>query len=126
MGRGILAVIVGFMLWGILWVGSNQVLIMALPGVFQPDGSADNTGVLLLLLVLSVVISAVTGYLAALIARQNPTRYVGVLSILLLVVGILVQSQYWNTLPLWYHLGFLALLIPACLFGGRLRLGQFD
>jgi hypothetical protein len=40
--------------------------------------------------------------------------------VLLLVVGIYFQSQYWHVMPLWYHLIFLALLIPMCFVGARL------
>jgi hypothetical protein len=31
-----------------------------------------------------------------------------------------VQASAWSALPLWYHLPFLALLVPACLLGGRM------
>jgi hypothetical protein len=30
----------------------------------------------------------------------------------------------WQLTPVWYHLVFLALLVPAVLYGGRLRAGS--
>jgi hypothetical protein len=39
---------------------------------------------------------------------------------LLLATGLGVQSSAWSQLPVWYHLAFLALLIPGCLGGMRL------
>ena len=43
-----------------------------------------------------------------------------ILGILLLIVGVLVQAMVWNLLPIWYHLIFLILLIPATIAGGKL------
>ena len=43
-----------------------------------------------------------------------------VLGLLLLVVGVGVQAAMWNLMPLWYHLPFLALLLPATLAGAAL------
>jgi hypothetical protein len=42
----------------------------------------------------------------------------------LLAIGILVQSQYWQLLPVWYHVIFLAGLLPVSLLGARLRAGR--
>jgi hypothetical protein len=43
------------------------------------------------------------------------------LGLILLGVGMFVQAQYWYLMPLWYHLAFLLLLVPACMIGSRLR-----
>jgi hypothetical protein len=42
------------------------------------------------------------------------------LAAVLLLVGIFVEIQYWNVMPVWYHLIFLAVLVPATLWGGRI------
>jgi hypothetical protein len=124
MASGILSVVVGFILWGLLWVGSNQVLLRMMPGSFRADGSTSNTGILLALLIISILISIITGYLAALIGQQAPVRSIWILSILVLITGILVQAQYWATIPLWFNVLFLVALIPSTLLGGWLRLGR--
>ena len=38
----------------------------------------------------------------------------------LLVVGVIAQVAYWDTLPVWYHLVFLASLIPMAMAGANL------
>jgi hypothetical protein len=91
-----------------------------MPGLIQEDGRVESAGILLLLIVLSVVFSVVSGYVAALIALTGARGAALGLGLLLLAVGIFVQVQAWDALPLWYHVGFLALLLPGALIGGRL------
>ena len=40
-------------------------------------------------------------------------------AVLLLITGIFVQMSIWALMPAWYHLTFLALLIPVTLVGGK-------
>jgi hypothetical protein len=79
-----------------------------------------DSSVLILSLVRSVIISVVSGYVAALIARENVLS-VWILAILLLLVGLLTQIAYWSYMPLWYHLPFLLLLIPMTILGRKLK-----
>ena len=62
MVRSILSVLSGFVLWTVLWLSSNAALTAALPDAFREDGSTNSTGILVLLLVLSVVYSVIAGY----------------------------------------------------------------
>jgi uncharacterized membrane protein YfhO len=68
-------------------------------------------------LVRSVIVSIMAGFLAAVIARGNRNAPLG-LGILLLAVGVLFEVMAWNYLPWWYHVAFLALLIPMTILGG--------
>lgn len=130
--RIILGIIAGFILWSILWVGSD-----ALFSVISPDWygktSADfqaavaenapftlDSTVLIMLLVKSFIVSIISGFVAALIARENVKSTIG-LGVLLLLFGIFIQSLHWNYMPLWYHIPFLLLLIPMTILGGKLR-----
>jgi hypothetical protein len=122
--RTILAVLVGVIIWTILWIGANAVLAAAMPGAFRPDGSIASNGLLAVILVLSGLISIAAGYSTARLASAHEVNHALALGGVLLLIGIFVQSQYWEVLPLWYHLTFLALLIPAAWLGGKLRLGQ--
>jgi hypothetical protein len=131
MGRIILGVIVGFIVWSVLWVGSDAIF-----SVISPDWgktSADfraavenktpfalGSTVLIILLIKSLIVSIISGYAAAMIARETDKSTL-VLGILLLVFGIFVQAAYWNYMPLWYHIPFLILLIPMTMLGGKLR-----
>ena len=132
MGRIILGIIVGFITWAILWVGSDFVLMAILPDWYGKHHKAlesavnnrtpftSDSVILIIALIRSVIISIISGFLAALIAEENSKSTLG-LGMLLFAFGIFVQSVYWNYAPLWYHVLFLALLIPMTVLGGKLK-----
>ena len=124
MVRNILSVLAGFAVWTVLWLTSNAAVAAALPSAFGEDGATNSAGILVLFLVLSVVFSIVAGYLCVMLAREKPMRLALILGVLLLAVGIFVQIQLWDLMPVWYHLIFLALLIPGVLLGAKRRLGR--
>lgn len=132
MVRIILSVIAGFVIWSVLWVGSDFILMMISPGWYAKQindlDAAAKTGTafmpdsvfFVIALVRSVFVSLISGYLTALSAKENSKSTLG-LGVLLLAFGIFVQSVYWNNAPLWYHLSFLILLIPMTILGGKLK-----
>lgn len=132
MVRIILGIVVGFIVWSILWVGSDQVLISVSRGWYgahqfefekamfnQTLFTADNT-ILIMHLVRSVIISLMAGFIAAFIANENKKTNL-ILGVLLLAFGLFIQIMAWNYLPIWYHFLFLFLLIPVTIAGGKLR-----
>ena len=132
MVRIILGVIVGFIAWSILWLGSDQVLRSASPGWYgahelrfesakinETPFVADSM-MLILHLVRSVIISFMSGFLAAVVANESKKTTL-VLGILLLAFGIYVQFSVWKFIPVWYHFLFLFLLIPITMMGGKLK-----
>jgi len=129
--RIILGVLVGFIVWSILWVGSDQVLVSTLgwyrdhqlgfqKAMFNGEPFQASTTVLIMNLVRSVIVSLISGYLAALVAGENK-RSPLILGIILLLFGIMVEAIAWRYLPIWYHFLFLFLLIPVTIAGGKLR-----
>lgn len=130
--RVVLGVIAGFIAWSILWVGSEQVLSQMSPGWYGAhqdkvalavaNGSSFNsdTTIVMICLIRSIIASLMSGFLAAVIARENSLSP-KILGIVLLLVGITVQFFLWNVFPVWYHAIFLALLIPMSVLGGRLK-----
>lgn len=48
-------------------------------------------------------------------------RGVLMLVIVQLGLGIFAEVSYWNMTPVWYHLTFLVLVVPATVLGGMLR-----
>lgn len=132
MVRIILAVILGFIAWSILWVGSDQVLRNLSPdwygahqssvevAMFNNTPFATDTTITLLSLLRSVIISMMAGFLTAIVAGENKTSTL-ILGILLLLFGLIVQIFAWNYAPVWYHVIFLALLVPMTIVGGKLR-----
>ena len=120
--RIIFAVIAGFLLWGALCVPANAVVAAVFPERFEADGGTFDALMCLLLIAMSVGYSIASGYLVAAIGREDARRAVWGLAIVNLCFGIFVEVSYWNSLPVWYHLVFLALLIPGILLGGKLRM----
>lgn len=128
--RIIIGIIVGFIAWSVLWVGSDAVF-----GVVSPEwkkNSADfqaamanktpftlDSWIFIVLLIKSFIVSIISGFIAAFIARENFKSTFG-LGVLLLVFGIFIQSLSWNYMPLWYHIPFLLMLIPMTILGGRI------
>jgi len=128
----VLGVIAGFVAWSVLWIGSDQVLFMASPGWYaihqddfqlamqNKDPFKPDTTILIMNLVRAVIVSNMSGFLASFIAGEN-RRTPLILGILLLAFGLMVEIMAWNYLPIWYHLVFLALLIPFTILGGKLK-----
>ena len=128
----VLGVIAGFVAWSIIWVGSDQVLVMASSGWYgaHQDAAylalvngepfnADNT-IMLIRLAVSIIATLMSGFLAAFIAGENKLAPL-ILGILLLLVGIAVQASAWNVMPVWFHAIFLVLLLPLSVMGGKLK-----
>jgi hypothetical protein len=128
----VLGVIAGFVAWTVLWLGSDQVLTLASPGwygIHQDDaflalqnGEAfqANSTIMIIRLAVAAIATIMSGFLAAFIANEN-RRTPFALGVLLLIVGIGFQVPAWNVMPIWFHVIFLALLIPLSILGGKLK-----
>jgi hypothetical protein len=115
MSRSILAVVVGYLTWTVVWLGGGAAIRAFWPAGFPEAGPWTATAPLVALLGLSLVCSLAAGLVAARLAPT--TRAVAVMSVLLLLTGIGVQASVWALMPLWFHLAFLALIVPACRVG---------
>lgn len=127
-----LGVIVGFIVWSIVWVGSDALIgtlspdwwgrhSLAIQTAFA-DGSTpphDNM-ISLVMLIKSIFTSLIAGYMAALVAGEY-RRSTMVLGIILVIIGISVEGLTWRMAPAWYHIIFVLLLYPMTVLGGRLR-----
>jgi len=130
--RIILAGIVGFVAWSIMWVGSERVLSIASPswfGVHQiafekatlnKEAYTPDTTILVLNVVRGTIVTIIAGFLTALISREN-RRSTLILGILLVAFGLVVVVMTWHIIPLWYHVLFTLMLIPMTIVGGRLK-----
>ena len=118
--RSIGAVIAGFVLWTVLWLGANSLLTIITPDSYNEDGSTDSAALMLIILILSVIFSIIAGYTAEQIVIDGSTWPVWALALALLLVGLLVQMSFWALFPVWYSILFLLFLVPATLLGSRL------
>lgn len=114
----ILAVVAGFATWSVLWLGGSPQVLKLFPGALQKDGSVRHIGALLATLLFAAVVSLVAGYVVTRVSAGANLPLI--LGVVLLLVGVMVQRQYWKLMPLWYHVIFLALLVPATVLGASL------
>jgi len=119
--RVILGVAAGFIVWSILWVGVDAILRLVWTSYDESVKTMTfSSRMLIVPLILSAIVSIVSGFVAALMAKEN-TKSPLILGILLLIVGVFVQMGVWEKIPLWYHLTFWILLVPMSVLGGKLR-----
>ena len=119
--RAMVGVIVGYVIWTVLWLGGNAVLFSAATERVEAGEPFAEVGPLIEVILLSIVCSLAAGVSAAAIARERARPVVLVMAALLLVTGVVVQINVWPLMPLWYHLTFLILVVPVCVFAGRLN-----
>lgn len=114
------AVVAGVMIWGLLWNLGTQAIQSAVPEITAGERIA-HVGVLLGYVVYSALLGVLAGWLAAAIVGHDPMRTVWILAVVQLVIGLFVQYSYAHLFPIWYHVLFLAAVIPAHVAGGRLK-----
>jgi hypothetical protein len=110
------------LLWGLLWTGTGGATRMLWSEHLDPASRLDHPGILSGFLVVSIVLSVAVGALAGRLGGPDARRTLAGLALLQLAIGIGVQTSAWHLLPLWYHLAFLAAIVPATLAGGGLVL----
>ena len=120
-GRIILAVLAGATVWAVLWNLGTLGTQAALPDIVRPEQPLTHAGVLLAFIGYSVGLSVLAGFITALVGGKTPMPAVWSLAVLQLSIGIAVEVSYWNLMPVWYHLAFLALIVPATVYGGKVR-----
>lgn len=121
MARAVIAVVIGYGVWTAIWLGGNALLFSGMSAEVAAGRMYAEVGPLLGVLVLSVVCSLCAGFAAAMIDRQRTRGVVWTMAVLLLATGVAVEIGMWKSLPVWYHVVFLALIVPVCLVGSRLR-----
>jgi len=117
--RSVIAVVTGFLLIGALSFGATALMKVAMPGAL----TARTESVPVLLLVMTyVAIFAVAGcYITAFIAGRSPMKHALVLGALGLIFNIVGTIDRWDTMPAWFHVISLLLVMPYAWLGGRLR-----
>lgn len=124
MMRSILAVVAGSVVWMVTALGTDVLIHRLAPGWFDAQGRVDAVGVLLLMMCYALGFSILGGYVTAAIARRKEVQHALALGLLQLAMGVVATVNFWHTAPAWYHLMFLALLVPANVFGGYLRVAR--
>lgn len=118
--RILLALVSSIAAWALLWNGGTQLASRIWPEHLLDVGMITHIGLLIGYIVYSVGLSILAGILTARIVKVGAALAVQLLATIQLAIGIAVQASAWELFPLWYHLVFLALVVPATLVGGGL------
>jgi len=121
MSRSLLAVITGFLLIATLSVGTDMVLRMAVPSLFEVDGSTTSAPILLLTIAYVGLYATLGCYLAARMAPSAPMRHALVLGVLGLAFNVAGAVSIWAQYPVWYRVMSLLLVMVWAWLGGRMR-----
>lgn len=132
MVRIILGAIVGFIVWTIFLIGSDQIWAVLSPEWYARHQNelqtavnnktpfmADST-ILMIAVIRSAIFSVITGFIAASISKENFKSPL-LLGIFLLAFGGFIHSLILDNVPFWYHLLILLPLIPLTILGGKFR-----
>jgi hypothetical protein len=132
MGRVILGAVIGFIAWSVIWVGSEKAMSAIWPdwygahqvafekavtegGDFTPD-----TTILVLNIVRGALLAILSGFLAAVIARENK-RSPLILGVLLVAFCVMIMSMAKSYVPVWYMVIFTLVFLPMTIVGGKLK-----
>jgi len=118
-GRAILAVLSGMISWALLWNLGTTAAQQTYPETLSPDQPITHAGALAGYIAYSVVVSGIAGFVTATVGRGWMVL-VWILALVHLALGIVAEASYWNLMPVWYHVVFLLLVVPATIAGGRL------
>jgi hypothetical protein len=120
-GRVTLAVIAGAAVWAVLWNVGTFGAQAAWPDILPAGQAITQVGALVGLIAYSVVLSMLAGYTTVAAAGRYPQPALNILAGLQMLLGLGFEISFWSMTPVWYHIVFLALVIPATLYGGNLR-----
>lgn len=120
MGRSILAIVVGFVLVGLLSFGGDAAFRAA--GLLPPAGERVTDVGMLLLTQVYVAVAAILGcYVCARLAPDKPMKHALILGALGFVFNVVGFAATWGQVPVWYNVLALALVMPYAWIGGRIR-----
>lgn len=121
MGRSVAAVVIGFVVIGVLSFGASAAMRAAMPGGFGPGGSTSEPAILLVTLAYVTLFAAGGCYLAARLAPRRPMAHALALGVLGLLFNVAGTVATWSAYPAWYHVAALLLVMPSAWLGGWLR-----
>jgi len=114
-----LSVIAGVVLWGVLWNLGSMLTMSLFPDQVQPEQPIASVGILIGLIVYSVILSVGAGFSTAKIGKEHARSAVHILAGVQFAIGAFFEYTYWELMPAWYHIIFVALVIPFTVIGGN-------
>jgi hypothetical protein len=112
-----IAVVAGYVVWSLVWVGANATIFAAAAAAAAKGERIDHAPTLAGMLVTSILCSVLAGAVCGRI--REGARASLVLGLALLLTGAGVQYGARDLMPMWYHGLFLVLLVPVTMLAAR-------
>lgn len=124
MWRALVSIVAGLVAWAVIVTLLNFGLRAALPGYHAAEATLQFTlamkiGRLTEAAITSVAAGAVVGMIAP--SKRWAPWLVG---LIVFAMFVPVHVGLWNRFPVWYHLAFLAPLVPLVALGGLFGRGR--
>ena len=124
MGKQIVGVVVGLMVWLAAAVVAGVVLRSLWPEYVAASGEMSFTlPMKLARLSIGALATLAAGAVTVLIGRSSWRSMIT--GALLLLIFIPEHISLWDKFPIWYHLTFLTSLVPLTVVGGRVAGAEF-
>lgn len=117
--RSVVAVAAGFFASTVMSLGADLAFRRMSPDSFDAEGQASSDGTLFVIMGYEVLFAAVAGYVTARLAIRKPLAHALIMGAVVLVGRIPTAILSWSTVPVWFHLGVLLLIVPAALLGAK-------
>ena len=124
--RSILAIVAGFLLIGLLSIGTDGVVHSIRPDIFGPNNSTSNVPYLVIAIIYVGVYATFGCWLAATLAGRRPMLHALILGALGLIFNLAAVGAMWSLFPHWYTVVSLLLVMPYAWLGGRIRERQLE
>jgi hypothetical protein len=124
MARRILGVVAGLTVWVAIVVVAGAIIRAAWREYANvADAMTFTLPMMLARLTIGALATLAAGWVTSVIARRSTLATV-ISGLLLLVVFIPQHVMLWDKFPVWYHLTFLASLVPLTYMGGNIPARQ--
>ena len=124
--RSVLAIVAGFILIGLLALGTDGLARAIRPDIFGPNSSTSNVNYLIIAIIYVGIYATAGCWLAATLAGRRPMLHALILGVLGLVFNLAAVPGMWALFPHWYTVVSLILVMPVAWLGGRIRERQLE
>ena len=119
--RSLFAVAAGFASTNIISLLADTASLKLVPQAFDARSRPLDPQGLLLVLAGTALAGVIGGYVTARIATRRHVAHAAALGVVQLILTLVASVLSWGSGPAWFRLATLALVVPAALFGGKIR-----
>jgi hypothetical protein len=122
--KSIWAVIAGLLLITVLSVGADSLVRTLFPAAFGPAGQVQSRVAGMATILYAAAFGAFGSYLTARLAGARPIMHAMIVGGIVLLIVLIELARSWQLAPLWFNLGFVAMILPSAWLGGLMRARQ--